>query len=564
MRNTQRTWLLGSIIALLLTIYMNVPSWYVLMTVPGASTIHMGQTDNDRAYYLSRIKEAAEGKTFIGNSALYEHRNDTSPNGFIEWLTAIPMRMTHIDLGHAIAITDFLFPFIILLLTFLWTERLLGSRLAAAATVIAIWSLLFSPFGLTRESSPKATMIILSLYLAVLFCMDENRWQRVLRGVLIGLMMYSYHYHWTVLFVFEGLIILHDLFIRKISLRKVIASALWVWAPLVIIAIPYGIRLIQYSGNPIAADMWRRFGMIPKHLPTAPVLQWVTILWLAAIGTVQLTGLRRDRRLLLLFLLLIAGFIALNSNIITGREAEFEGHYGRIIRLFTWTALFLCLSLGMNQKRYAILCSLFIAISAITALHDLPPIIASSIDNERIWQSSDKQQVMDWLSAHTSNESVVLAPYSLASIIPVFTDDYVFMNYAARSFFVSDEELLQRYMVQTTFFPEDREPISSGIQSVFGNYPGSLYSNTKRFYQLTHFFKPFTKTIPDFITDQEKRQRIEKHLQIPDMAAVKEYITRYRLDYLITQEPIPETLKSLFTKVDTVGAYTIYHSQTHS
>ncbi len=91
--------ILGLLLAGALTLYMNAPSFMALLTVPGYSTLHMGNIEEDRAYYLSRIKEASEGHWLIGNSALYEHRFDVSPNGFIETVTAAIMNVTGLQLA---------------------------------------------------------------------------------------------------------------------------------------------------------------------------------------------------------------------------------------------------------------------------------------------------------------------------------------------------------------------------------------------------------------------------------------------------------------------------------
>jgi len=551
--------ILGLLLAGALTLYMNVPSFAAFLTIPGYSTLHMGNIEEDRAYYLSRIKEASEGHWLIGNSALYEHRFDVSPNGFIETVTAAFMRVTGLKLNGAVLLTNVLFPFLILALTYLWMERILRSKLLALTALITVWFAVFGTTGLLRESSPKVTMLLPSLYLTILFCMEEGRAQKVLRGVLIGLMMYSYHYHWTLLFVFEGLLLLHALIIERRTFREMVLQGAWIWVPLLLIALPYGGRLLTLQGNMVAAEAWRRFGMIGTHLPTAPLLQFTTVSWIAALGTLHLTGLLRGKQSLLLLLLLIAGFLAVNSNIITGREAEFEGHYGRVIRLFTWTALFLCMGTFLPSvwKRWII-----VGLTAIIGLHaavSLPMLVNRAIDDHRIWKASGKQQVFDWLASSTPKDSVILAPFSVSSLVPVLTDDYSFMNYAARSFFVSDQELLERYLVQITFFPQDKEPIDTGVQPVFGNFPGSTYSKNKRIHQLlTLFHVPFSATIADFIPDQNKRRLLENFYSTPDSRLVAKALTKYRLDYLVTPYDFPPSLQRSFTKLARVGTYWIY------
>jgi hypothetical protein len=558
-RRRRSSLFVGLFVAGVLTVFMNTPSLSTLLTVPGSSTLHMDTADQDRAYYLSRIKQASEGHWLIGNSALYEHRLAVSPNGFVETATAALMRITNLSLASAVLVTNLLLPFLILALTYFWMERILRSRLLTIASLLTTWFALFGPLGLLRESSPKVTLLFPSLYLTALFCMREGRLQRVVRGSLIGLMMYTYHYHWTLLFVFEGLLILRALFLERRPLLRTIREELWVWVPLILIALPYGFRLFSLQGDPIAADMWRRFGMIETHLPTAPLLQFSTLCWIAALTTLRLTGIKRDRESLLLLLLLIAGLVAVNSNVFSGREAEFEGHYGRIIRFFSWTALFLCIGTLLEKGWIQRLAGITIVVVGLNAVLALPGLIQAAETTEQAWQASGKQEILDWLSANTPQDSVILAPFSLASLVPVFTHDYVFMNYAARSFSVSDQELLDRYIVQIAFFPEDSESIDTGVQSVFGNFPGSTYSKTKRIEQIrTLFRKPFTKTIADFIPDQEKRTLLERVLKNPDPALALQKLQQFRLDYLVSTDPLPRTLSRNFKEMARVGDYTVF------
>jgi len=554
----------GLLIAAALTVYMNIPWLKVALATPGYSPVNMGTVDEDRAYYLSRIKQAASGRWLIGNSALYEHRSDISPNGFIEDLTAAIMRISGLSLGSATTLTGFLFPFLILALTFFWMNRILKSPLLTAVSLLTVWISVFGTTGLLRESSPKANLVFFSVYLAVLFGLSPGRLQKILRGCLIGIMMYSYHYHWTLLMAFEGLLVLRLLLLEHKTFHEVVLESLWVWVPLVLIAIPYGARLVSLQGNPVAAEMWRHFGMIETRLPAAPVLQIATVCWIAALFTLRLIGQQRDRESLLLLLLLIAGLIAVNSNIITGREAEFEGHYGRIIRMFTWTTLFLSLGTLLPKRWIRPVAAIVIVVIGLNAAVMLSASIKASAEDQKKWLASGKQPVFDWIKSNTKKDSVILAPYTLSSLIPVYTDDFVFMNYAARSFLVSDQELLERYLVQTAFFPEDSESIDTGVQSVFGNFPGSTYSKTKRIWQiLTLFRKPFDKTIADFIPDQTKRRILENSLRSPDINELKTVMQKYRLDYLITNDPLPRLLSRNFQKTATIGAYTVYQPMFH-
>jgi hypothetical protein len=520
----------------------------------------MGIRDDDRAYYLSRIREATDGYPLMGNSALKEHRTDISPNGFVELLTAGIMRVTGWSLQGTVTFTNVLFPFLIVLLTFGWLRGILRSDLLAVTALAAIWLSVWGPSGLLRESSPKATLLLPSLYLCVLLLPGKQRTvHRIVRGALIGLMMYSYHYHWTLLAAFEGLTVLRALLQRREPVRQIIRDAAAVWIPLCLVAIPYLMRLIGTMGDPTAVEMWRRFGMIPTRMIAAPQLQATLLLWLAALGALRFTGLLRTRATDVLPLLIVASLIAVNTNLLTGSEAEFEGHYGRFVRPFMIATLFLAGSAVIRPRTLRWTCLLLLLLGGMTGVAATMSDTARSGENERLWQERNAEQVLAWVDEKTPSGSVVLAPYRLSSLIPVFTDDYVWMNYAARSFFVPEQELLERYIVQIAAFSEDREPIDTGVMSVFGNFPGSLYSKTKRVFQLkTLFQKPFTQTIPDFIVRQDRRQYLEAALKQPVASDVERFLSSYACDFILSDRPLPPPVSAHATRLESRNGFTLY------
>ena len=189
-----RSLLIGLLVALLLTATMNAPFLRVLITGEPFATVHMGIKDDDRAYYLSRIREVAEGNVLIGNSALKEQSGEISPNGFIEIPSGLLMRFFGLSLNATITLTNLLFPFLIILLTFGWLRGLLKSDLLAVTALLCIWVQIWGITGLLRESSPKAVLLLPSLYLCILFIpQTQGSLHRIARGALIGLMLYTYH-----------------------------------------------------------------------------------------------------------------------------------------------------------------------------------------------------------------------------------------------------------------------------------------------------------------------------------------------------------------------------------
>ena len=557
------TWALGCTAALILTLFINAP------TITGAikgidySDTHMGTVDEDRAYYYARVREVADGYPLIGNAALKEHRDEVSPNGFVEVLTGGLMYLTGWSIETTISFTNFLFPFFILLFTFLWIRGLTQRNVMGLIGMLIVCFTIFGLEGILRESSPKVTMLFPSLYLTLLFVPDEaKRWHLALRGALIGMMMYTYHYHWTVLFVFEGLLVLRALFIERKKIIDVIKDACWIWIPLLIIACPYVSRLLSKGGDPIAAEMWMRFGAIPTRFIAAPILQSKLIGWLLILIAARLIGLAKDKRVTYLLWLLVASLIAVNSNLITGVEAEFEGHYGRFVLLFACAAFVVLVKEVLSPLAQRWVVSAVITCCAVLLVILTPRTVEKLHANQAHWESNRTPEVMQWLNENVDDESVILAPFRLSSLIPVHTSHYVWLNYGARSFYVSEYELIERYLTQVLFFPEDTETMETGVRSVFGNGPPVLWAKRRRLHNLNPFKSgPFKETIGDVIVNQEHRQLVERALNKPDLRLVNTALNNYQLDYVISDQPLPQRFARYFSEVTRIGDFLIYKSR---
>ena len=170
----------------------------------------LSTVNEDETRYVSRVREVLEGRALMGNPILKEHRNRIAINGLVEWFTAGYAALLHLDLPSAIFQTDILFSFLNIFLLLLWMNAILESPLLTLAAFTLVWIDFFS-FGsaLLRESHPKSTMLLANLYLCLLFLpKDERTILRILRGMLVGLMLYSYPYHWTVFLPLEVLLLL--------------------------------------------------------------------------------------------------------------------------------------------------------------------------------------------------------------------------------------------------------------------------------------------------------------------------------------------------------------------
>ncbi len=554
--------LVGLPLALILSLYLNAPTLVHRFTDANwSSAIEQSLLEQDEARYIAKTHEIVDGHWNIGNASLKEHNNAISPTGYIEYVTAAFMKMTGLDIVNAIAITDLLYTFLNIFLTYLWVQKLLKNKFATVVLILMlmldVWSF---QGGLVRDSTPKITLLLVNMYLCVVALRDtQTHWLRIARGTLLGLMFYSYSYHWTTFLCFEMLMWFHGLFIEKKNWKSLTIDWLEVFGVFLVISLPHAVTLAGSSHTPEFIEGYRHFGLIETHLPSAPSLQFVLILCIAALLAARMTRLTRDRTSLLLLMILGGGLIAVNSNVISGREADFLGHYSRVLSEF----ILLTVIYGVLKFLKPIAArGIFYGITIIFVLRQfsaLPDALAKADEARKYWSETKAWELMQWIDANTQRESVILAPYVMSGYIPALTDNYVLTGPAAQFYFVTDKEMLERYFIELSFFPETAEHFDPGQQHVFGNYPGQAWARARTAYQLrTLFQKPYPKTVQDFIVHQELLSELNAWYRRPDYEKAKKLMQKYEIDYLITDHDFPETFKTMFQELKTIGTYVIY------
>ncbi len=554
-------WLL---IAAVLTALLNLPSLkQALLNQRTDTAMILSTVNEDETRYLSRVREVLEGRVLMGNPILKEHEDRTAINGLIEWFTAGYAVIAKSDLATTVFHTDVLFSFLNIFLMLLWIQCIFRNPLLTLATFAIIWIDLFN-FGaaLLRESHSKDTMLLVNLYLCFVFVpKHDTTMLRILRGLFIGLMLYSYPYHWTVFVPFEVLLLLTEWTEHK-SWQKSLKHAASVFVPFFLTVLPFAlVNMHSHALDPLAwEDTVFRFGMLRTHAIAAPLLQlqiWTVII--ALLAGVFVVRQKKNRSSALLILLLIASATAVASNILTGHESEFQGHYGRFVLMFAYAGMWMLASMTLPKTLTRASVLLILALTCVLQIREVPRTLTEARTNIAAFDESEEKTALEWLNINVESGSVILAPNTLAMLIPAYTSHSVFMSNAARFFVATDEEMTQRYLVFQTFFPEETDDPKGGSLSVFGNYAGSSYSRAKRTYQLMHFtLSGFTKTIPDFIRHQELRTRIDEHLQKPDLKEIKDILKKFELDYVVTTSPLPAALKYLFRFEEKLGMFTVW------
>ncbi len=556
---SKKTLFFGIGIATLFTVILNVPAFLVWQ--------HSGRTDaalavsmqgEDEARYLARIREFTDGAPLMGNPFAIEHKNDLPPGGFAEYAIAIPMAVLHLTLAQVLAVTDVLFPFIILFLTYLWSYAGLRSHLLTLTFVTLFF--VDIQFGILRESHPKITLIPFSLYLLVLFSNERTRTALFLRGLLLGLMFYTYPYHWTYLVVFE---LLDGLcaYLKSWKLRPSIKEGLFIFVPFVALALPWILLVRMTVDGTIVRQAYEHLGLISTLLPVAPSLQLVVLGWVLIVGGMLWTKTRADTATKKTFLLLLAALAILNSNYVTGSEGEFLGHFGRVFApLFLFAGVLTAQGVFVRHWQKTIVCCVTL-LSVLIIASEVQTAVQFAFNAEAMF--APNREIMAYLTTELPKQSVVLAPKELNQMLPILTTDYPYMSNATHFFFVPEAELTDRYLAFAALFPESLYPDDGKYLPVFGNNPGASWAKTRTWNAILKTLKltktPFTKTQGDFADDQVLRKRIDTELALTNWENVRSALKKYQLDYLVTNHPLPAEVSDIFEKQKTVSTWTVYH-----
>ncbi len=549
----------GVIAATVLTFIVNLPTaveWY--KTGKTDTPLIMSIQSEDEARYISRIREFSEGHPMMGNPFVKEHATDLPPGGFAEYLIAIPKHFFGLSLGQAIGLSDILFPFIIILLTYLWAYAGLRSTVLTIAFITVYY--LEIRYGIVRESHPKITLIPFNMYLCVFFYGRRTTSTLLIRGILLGIIFFSYPYHWTYLFVVEACDALASFFSRHSSYKKTLKEGLCVVVPFLLCAVPWILTVKVFVDPAIVQQAYEHLGLIATRTPVAPWLQAIVGCWIIATGALIGTNIRRDEPMKKIFLLLCAALIILNSNYITGTEGEFLGHFGRVFFPLILFACFLVAQAVFSAKWQRTLAYFIIVFSSIAIAHvTLATIHEVPLARKKI---DPYQKVIAFINEELPEKSVILAPSELSQILPALTDAYPFMSYATHFFFVPETELTDRYLAFAALFPESLYPYESRFVPVFGNNPGALWAKARTWHAIRSTFgytkSSFTLTQGDFAQDQTLRQRIDTEMAATNWSTTRRTLQIYDLHYIFSKNVLPTKIRDMFRKIASIDAWNVY------
>ena len=322
------------ILGLLLTLLIEAPILvfpFVSKNYQGINIPHFG---TDSHFYLSRAKEALEGRG-MGNPWLrdgkerqdimfmYNERVFTAPIRFLGFVD----RINVITLYN---IYNFIGIFALVLLAYFFVWQLSGSRLlSAVAAVSAIGGyhvvyrqFLYNDFNIYgRPMFPYVSSLAFFAYLnlLILWLRTKKFISGFFSAVALGSLFYIYFFAWTFALAFNGALFLLYFLKREWAPAK---SLVFISAVGMLIGFYNLFQMWALFQSDIGAQIAYFHWSSRTHLPIFSKIGAAMLLLFALFWHRK----RDNANIILIFALVLAGWISLNQQIITGKAVEI-GHY---------------------------------------------------------------------------------------------------------------------------------------------------------------------------------------------------------------------------------------------
>ncbi|MBI5079629.1 hypothetical protein HZB06_03135 [Candidatus Wolfebacteria bacterium] len=340
---------------------------------------------------------------------------------------------------------------------------------------------------------------------------------------------------------------------------------------------------------PYYAETMTRLGMVNTHFPSYARIVLGSVMGLLVFCWILRKKILNPDSAVLFFIAgILTGIVAINQNVITGRNFEFLIHYEMAAVFFLMLAMaYLMKQFSLNPikpaygNKLAILAifsvvvfsgladywvsasgaALFLILAAVYLFIPISPnsvklargiklaavavflfavfsglrfywinISAVSASANTIYIQK-YAPIFSWLKNNTVPDSVVYANERLSDFIPVYTADNVFYHRDANYFFISDREVLERFIINNFFEKFDDEFIVRNCYSIVGVRFAEAYryaEQGRRFWRLLGL-KPGSEI---YLPDEEIIKIMDKARELQKKDFIQE-LKKYRVDYLI-------------------------------
>ena len=451
------------LIAVVSGIFTVLPFFYFQVSLGDRYKGVLPQITDDESFYIARIKDVMDGHLTLGNAYLSEHKNQLPQQLFLPELISVqPLKLLKLDIVQGRVFYSFFLPIIAFILTYIIFYLIYPSKL---------WANLFSTFlffGLylfkfTRPVIPQFIFIFWLTQFIILWRLIKNQYNKKLLFLSVlnfGFLFYLYPFYWTFYLVFLVVLTFGFFFGNKLLSKKffkILIGGLLIGSFYFYFTF-LASRLPEYQETLTRLQLV--FSRSPSEVKSASLS--LAVLFLTGI-LCWFKRIKINREILFMAAGIVSILIVTNQNIITGQKFEF-GHY-RMPAVFFLTFTVFYLWHQTKQRFVFLIASLIIFISAAGIYNYTERILKIS---ERDIYNQKYAAVFDWLSENTPKDSVVFANEEISTLIPVYTANNVFYSRYANLFLTSDEEVLNRFILNNFFEEFNRDFVIKNERAIWG------------------------------------------------------------------------------------------------
>jgi len=530
------------ILAVLVGLIMSLPQFLLKQDLgKDYAGVYFSATDSEM-YYTGRIRDIYDGHFKLSNAFLAEYKDlpyiqppvpeiITAGLGYFSFSSDIPTRI-HFA-------TRFVIPAILILAVYVFVYRVTGSRVQGllGASLIVLGLELLHNFRevfrvlqleftnnaalvFSRPVSPQMGVLFFFLYSIVFWEWLTKKKKSFLwaSGILLGFSTYIYFYTWAFILAANGFLGLYFLYQKNF---KDFWKLIGIHIIALVVSVPYLFNFYQFYQQPNSQFLSFHLG---QFFSNRFFMNWSTV---GGLVLLFLTQRNTSVRFVWFTSLLLGGFLAVNQQVITGREltpAHFHWYFiSVIVGLVVLFAIFKFFQLESRPKLKVVVSLLiFVFIFGYAFLRQNN---SYSFYEKGYEQEQRFGKLYKWLDENTPVDSVVLvADRDRGDKISTFTHNNAY--YSSFMFLsntpierLSDMHNLNLRLIGGPEDPSKTEDFLRENPKLVADFLGGL--STRRIYGCRTCFP-----------EEEYQKAAEvynKYLKID----LESQLSKYRLDYIV-------------------------------
>lgn len=432
----------------------------------------------DETFYLSIINKSYESPSLVKDPFQYEYQRAPNPLQyfFVEFVLGKIGAVLHLPIDGLLQAMNFFFPALLTLVLYAFVYSVSGSRLAGlfASGAMLLGNEIVRLGGMTnilntfffhgqygeflnysRPISPQVNSIFFFLVFGFLLYLLRNprsKWAVVLSGVGLGLMAYTYLYFWAFLCALLGVMFLCGLVTRNwtLALSTIIAGVLSL-----VCAVPFllaNLPVIFHATDSALTQAIPTHRIIIEKMILVPLFLYALIYiwawWSGGIGKIGEWAFAFAKKYIFIFLLLIAGVIVSNQQVLTGKMM-FQGHFHFYtnIPVFLLSMSLLCFELLVFLRfRWRLLAvgATVVLLAWFSLGVQVSSYKAHSVESLRY---QNLALIFAYLREQAPAQSVVLSDWDLSTRLTMYTQHFSYATSYDMTFEVPWERLVHDYFV---------------------------------------------------------------------------------------------------------------------